>query len=140
MIRFFTPNMIPVSTAMWDPTWYKGDLRKDRNGVWIGLNDSRFHPPKNASCLTCDRDYTKCKFGEEYYNKIKDLDINEITETYDELAKKLEIPDPTIVLLVHESPSNPCSERYSLMKWFQEKGIELKEFSASQLSSLELRA
>ena len=129
-IRFFTPNMIPISTAMFDPRWYKGSLRKDNRGVWIGINDSRFHPPIDCECPNCiDKDPTKCSFGRDYYNAISKLNINEIIDSYNKLAKKLEIESPIFVLIVHEDPTNPCSERYSLIRWFKENNIELKEFN-----------
>ena len=37
--------------------------------------------------------------------------------------------EPKIVLLVHEKPDNPCSERLGLVKLFAEHGIELKEWT-----------
>lgn len=32
-----------------------------------------------------------------------------------------------MVLIVHEAPNNPCSERHTLIKYFNEHGIECKE-------------
>lgn len=38
-IRFFKPNMIPISTAKWDPKWYSqnGKPYIDKRGVVNGL-------------------------------------------------------------------------------------------------------
>ena len=35
---------------------------------------------------------------------------------------------PTMILIVHEVPSNPCSERIVIQKWFKDNGIIIKEF------------
>jgi hypothetical protein len=35
--------------------------------------------------------------------------------------------EPIAVLMVYEAPNNPCSERYSLLKYFNSHGIECKE-------------
>ena len=48
-IRFFKPNMIPVSTAMWDPKWFHNfknqyHVFKDRNGVYNGLRYPALSP------------------------------------------------------------------------------------------------
>lgn len=124
--------MLPISTAMWDPIWYKGSIRKDKRGVWIGANDPRFHPPEDSDCLTCKaRDSTKCRFSEQYYNKIKNLNLNEVTKTYQNIATALGINNCTIVMIVHETPSNPCSERFALKRWFAENGINLEEFNSN---------
>ena len=36
--------------------------------------------------------------------------------------------EPHIILLVHEAPSNPCSERWALLDWFSENGIAAQEY------------
>ena len=35
--------------------------------------------------------------------------------------------EPIAVLIVYEAPNNPCSERYSLIEYFNRHGIECKE-------------
>lgn len=40
--------------------------------------------------------------------------------------------EPIMVLIVHEAPNNPCSERWPLIKWFNEHGYDLKEFNKNQ--------
>ena len=35
--------------------------------------------------------------------------------------------EPIIVLLVHESPDNPCSERKPLIDFFNSHGIQMEE-------------
>ena len=70
-VRFFTPNMIPVSTALSDPKWYhqnKGSQFTflDKNNVINGLRCEELAPgplcqglclgKKNSGCepLTCE--------------------------------------------------------------------------------------
>jgi hypothetical protein len=36
--------------------------------------------------------------------------------------------EPEIMLLVHEDPGNPCSERLPLQEYFREHGIEVSEW------------
>lgn len=132
-IRFFTPNMIPISTAVFDPKWYKGELRKDGRGVWIGFNDSRLHPSLDCECPTCThKDTSRCHFITDYYNAISKVNFQELLDSYESLARALGVIDPIIVLLVHEVPTNPCSERSSLIKLFKEHGIELEEFNGKK--------
>ena len=36
--------------------------------------------------------------------------------------------EPIIMLLVHEAPQNPCSERRVIQEWFADHGITVKEW------------
>lgn len=35
--------------------------------------------------------------------------------------------EPILVLMVYETPTNPCSERQILIKYFNSKGIDCQE-------------
>ena len=37
--------------------------------------------------------------------------------------------DPDLILLVYETPDNPCSERVAIQDWFKLYGLEVKEWS-----------
>ena len=37
--------------------------------------------------------------------------------------------EPEIILLVYETPSNPCSERQPLIDYFEKHGIKIEEYS-----------
>jgi hypothetical protein len=39
--------------------------------------------------------------------------------------------EPEIILLVYETPDNPCSERIALIDYFKKHGIELEEYKKS---------
>ena len=68
-IRFFKPNMIPISTAMWDPKWYHANQKQDhwfvdKNGVINGLRASVFAPGEVATAVStcgplCDKNFEK---------------------------------------------------------------------------------
>ena len=138
-IRFFTPNMIPFSTAVWDPKWYHFNqgqhiYGKDKRGVYNGL---RIPPlaPKNVGCSGpkgCPHSPSNCSFMKLYREQLNKLDCHEIVSR---LYKNLETiqqfegftDEPIAVLIVHEAPSNPCSERSVIQEWFQNNGYAVQE-------------
>ena len=141
-VRFFKPNMVPISTALWDPKWFHNgsDQSKyyfDKNGVICGLKYPPLNPDIDCECSKeCPKyghDPSKCHFIQDYYNAISKIDFDEMLKKFEVIANwvkqqnKLD-GEMTIILLVHETPENPCSERSSLVKLFNEHGLELKEF------------
>ena len=147
-IRFFKKNMIPLSTAFSDPKWYhdfKNKFHKfiDSNGVLNGsraedlilpetkaiqLEESgrmcskpcRFHPPD-------------CAFMKAYKEHLDTIDFDEFISNCEKfcnkMSEKLDLKEePNIILIVHEAPTVPCSERVVLKQWFEEHGIELQEW------------
>ena len=143
-IRNMKPNYIPLSTAVWDPKWFhqnKGqDYQwKDKNGVWNGLRAEPFAPGPLCEGLcngpeTCKtKDSHSCEFLQMYYVQLRKLDISNILMRMSILAKQVKeaegfTEEPIIVLIFHETPTNPCSERWMVQKWFKENGIEIEEF------------
>ena len=144
-IRNFKRNMIPVSTAIWDPKYFHnftGDynyLFKDKRGIVNGL---RMLPiiecGKASSGCRGPESYSHtssvpvCPFLMSYRNNLEQLNINTLINDFNYLAsayqKHENINDEiTIVLIVYETPKNPCSERVALIDYFNSKGIECKE-------------
>jgi len=145
-VRFFTPNMIPLSTAVFDPVWYHNMTRdhscifKDKNGVWNGLRAEPFMPGPSCegTCYGpehCDtNDPTTCTFLRRYLIQLNKLDFNEMMQRFEILGKKIQnkehfSEEPIAVLLVHEAPNNPCSERWALKRWFAQHNYELEEWT-----------
>ena len=144
-IRFFKPNYIPLSTAVFDPKWFHKNLGNtyqyfDKNNVLNGLRAEPFVPNKDCEglcrgpsvCIT--EDPTTCEFLSTYYNQLKQLNFNSIMERFSRLAAQYKAEknlcnDIIFVLIFHETPSNPCSERWIVQKWFKENGYELEEFN-----------
>lgn len=144
MIRFFKPNQIPLSTAVWDPAWFhqgRGAMYQffDKRKVLNGLRIEPFVPDKRChdlcrgaeNCLT--KDPNTCQFLQKYYEQLCELDFNSIMQRFEKLAKsysELNLLEEEIefVLIFHETPKNPCSERWIVQKWFRENGVKIKEF------------
>ena len=144
-IRFFKPNYIPLSTAVFDPKWFHKNLGNtyqyfDKNNVLNGLRAEPFVPNKDCEglcrgpsvCIT--EDPTTCEFLSTYYNQLKQLNFNSIMERFSRLAAQYKAAknlsnDIIFVLIFHETPNNPCSERWMVQKWFKENGYELEEFN-----------
>lgn len=138
-LRFLPDNMIPVSTAMYNPKWYtaNGKLFIDNRGVVNGIAFKALSPHKISSediCVKdCPKDPRSCSFLVKYDEYINSLDFYEV---YSYLEKLVDVvkqitktdKDYDVCLMVYEKPDNPCSERKTLIDYFAKHGIEVKEF------------
>ena len=82
---------------------------------------------------SCDAEPTYCRFLQRYKRQLDELDFAEIVGRAERLAKKIQdiegfTEEPEIIFLFHETPTNPCSERWPIQKWFQEHGTEISEW------------
>lgn len=156
-IRNMKPNMLPVSTAMWDPKWFHDDKGErwqymDKNGVINGVRMIDLMMPlykweelvkRNESCEHCgtnngaNRAWISgmCPFMKEYAKCIREKNpdfqkfINFCDGYLQFLNQRLNLCLDTIIFIVHEAPSKGCGERPELQRWFAENGMELKEWS-----------
>ena len=136
--------MIPLSTALFDPQYFHQGRGKnyqfwDKNGVLNGLRAEVFMPGEECEGLCHGPDSCKekgkdsCPFLDTYYNQLKRLDFNSIMKRFEKLeaaiksTKNLE-EEIIFVLIVYETPKNPCSERGPIHKWFKENGYSIEEF------------
>ena len=141
-IRNFLPNMIPLSTAMGDPAWFhnftydKNYQFKDKRGIWNGIRAEIFNPSKvkapDGGCRVCEVKRKNCDFKQKYKEYLDTLDFEDIMQRFYKLNQQIQKQehtdiDYTFVLIVHEAPSNPCSERHFLIQWFQEHNYPLSE-------------
>lgn len=140
-VRFFSKNMVPVSTAMFDPKWFNrnGQIYKDKNGVYNGINCEDLHPeldiPEEEMCPCAQhkKRTSECAFIREYKKHLDKIDFGDFIKWCEALGnyvqKKEQFEEePVIVLLVYETPNNPCSERGPLIEWCAEHGVVLKEW------------
>ena len=140
-VRFFKRNYVPFSTAIWPPAWFgrDGNQHKDKNGVWNGISITPLVPGKTCDGLCrgpehCkNADPTKCDFLKAYRAQLDALDFEKIVSRIQALSQQVMDDEgieeePVAVLLVFETPSNPCSERRVLQEWFKDNGMELKEW------------
>jgi len=143
-VRFMKPHMVPLSTACFDPRWFhqnKGQdfVWKDKNGVYNGLRAPVFAPGPLCENLcrgpeTCvTRDPQTCLFLNTYRYQLDQLDFNDVVARCERLGKYVQslehfAEEPVIMLLVHEAPQNPCSERRVIQEWFAANGKEVVEW------------
>ena len=136
--------MIPVSTAVSDPAWYhnftydKTFTFLDKRGVVNGLRCEELHGDKNCDglCFGKDNCETKnpneCLFLKTYKQQLEKMNINNFIRRAENSLQKIKQQvgfkeEPLLVLMVHEAPSNECSERKVLLEYFNSKGIECNE-------------
>lgn len=159
-IRNMKSNMLPVSTAMYDPKWFhngKGENYRymDKNGVINGVRMIDLMMPlykweelvkRNESCEHCGTNNGAdgawvsgmCPFMQEYAKCIreKNPDFQKFITFCDGylqfLNQRLNLCLDTIIFIVHEAPSRGCGERPELQRWFAENGMELKEFNYNE--------
>lgn len=139
-IRFLKPNMVPFSTAVWDPKYFhdfKGSSYTfiDKRGVINGLRVETLQPQitNNGGCPCNTKHPESCLFLKNYEIQLENTNFKELTDyleavAYDAKEQLKFQEEPEIVLLVYEKPDNPCSERGPLIKYFAKNGIQLKEF------------
>ena len=148
-VRHFKPYMIPFSTAVWDPTWYHNFNKchnytyLDKNGVLNGLRMPLLKPGQKCKGLCSGKELCQTLFGKtipdeclflkEYKAQLERLDFESVKATLEGQARFVKEclgfkEEPIIVLLVHEAPNNPCSERWALKDWFLNNGYILEEY------------
>ena len=135
MIRHFKTNMIPVSTCLSDPAWFRPPEGKeyyiDKRGIVCGL---RYEPlivqRECAMMCPCDEKHLApaCPTMLEYEAALNSfVDKERTLKAFEFCANKFALPfgdEPIIVLIVYETPKNPCSERYALQRFFNCKELE----------------
>lgn len=149
-IRNMNENCLAFSTAISDPKYFHdftGDKTYkfiDKNGVLNGLRAEPFCPrldlPPEKICsgkegcahLAADLPWY-CDFLLEYYKKLTMLDPQDIEQRFRKVQAEWEeylghSIEPTFILLVHEAPTNPCSERVMLQRWLKENGFGGEEW------------
>lgn len=145
-LRNFKPNMIPVSTAVWDPKWYhefKGPkhIFYDKKGVLNGARCEMLVPGNacNGLCRgkdTCaDINPENCPFLTKYSEQLDNIDFRSMLnylqrmEEWAEYNTNIPKEDLVLVFMVYEKYDNPCSERNAIIKYFRKHGIDIDELS-----------
>ena len=84
------------------------------------------------NCLNKNSDY--CNFIQIYQKQLEKINFKELYSDMERLATAFkekqqlkEDEEPILVLIVYEAPSNKCSERQSLINYFNSKGISCEE-------------
>lgn len=141
-IRNFKHYMIPVSTAVWDPTWFHLDkttkIFKDKNNVYNGIRFEELSPGKTCTGLCNGKDKCnirnpeKCLFLHNYKKQLENLDFNSLRLKCNTLADNIQrierFPEePIIVFMVYESYTNKCSERNIILSVLKDYNFEISE-------------
>ena len=147
-LRFLKPYQIPVSTTIWDPKWFhnfkgQNEVFVDKNGVINGLRIENLNPGScHAVGCPCSgikdgEAYKNCYFLKSYRKGLEQQDFNIVIQTLQNMIDAWKIgndfeQEPEIVLMVYETPDNPCSEREPLIEWFRKNGYELDEWKKEE--------
>lgn len=135
-IRNFKEWMIPVSTCLSDPDWFKAPEGKeyfyDKRGVVCGLRYEPLIVQRHGTCgCPCEsRNLAPaCPTMTEYSQLLNSLvDKEKTLKAFEYCANKFQKEigfksEPIIVLIVYEAPTNLCSERWALQKFFNCKEL-----------------
>ena len=93
-IRHFTPNMIPVSTCLSDPVWYRPPAGKeyyiDKNGVVCGLRYEPLivQPTWGCPCQFQGEGNPHCDFLREYRRNLYGIDKEKTLKAFQYCADK----------------------------------------------------
>lgn len=147
-IRFFKPNMIPLSTAVWDPKWYhnfedQGHKFLDKRGVINGLRVPAMAPGYKCQDLCrgpenpqngCSGDPTTCQFLSVYRKQLDDIDCDDYMRRVQNLLNQCKrrmnlLEEPIAVFIVHEAPTKACSERGVIQEWCTSHGYPCTELT-----------
>lgn len=132
-LRKFPPNLVGLSTAVWNPKWRP--MGKDKRGV-ICVDCPPFKPGHECEGLCngkCEPKHPEdCAFLKAYKAQLDKLNITRIQNSLGKLAKQISydegLQDIDFAFLVYETPSNPCSERIAIQQWFREHDMPIEEW------------
>ena len=131
-IRNFKPWMIPVSTCISDPFWYRPpegqEYFKDKRGIVNGLRYEPIivHKGLECNCPCENKDFNNCSFLKQYKELLKNINMEKTLKAFNHCANLLNETEhePIIVLMVYETPKNKCSERKILQEIFNCQELE----------------
>ena len=137
-IRYFQSHQIGISTAVWQPKYWK--YEQNKNGAVMGICEPLLSPAKLSEDTICQRDCQyknenpNCPFLVSYRKYLETIDFESLLIEFERIANEVKKinnyqQEPEIILLVYEAVSNSCSERTSLVKLFADHGIDLKEWT-----------
>lgn len=140
-VRFFPPNLIPISTAVWDPKWFHNNQGqnhqfKDKRGVINGIRAPIFAPSPDLGGYcgpSCGMEPESCQFLLRYAVQLSQLNFEEVKARFESLRSRILENEPSLgdvnfALIVHEAPTNKCSERVPIQQWFAAHGMRVQEW------------
>lgn len=137
-------NVLIGTSYSW-PKWLgltKEQPYKIQNEILLGITADEFLmtedecPEEMCQGKPCKYSYKfpECQFLVSYWQHLKSLDFDKLLLELNRIAEDVRKithydGEPTIILMVYESPDNLCSERASIIRLFKEHDIELTEWS-----------
>lgn len=138
-IRNMPKTMLPISINLNEPKWFhdnKGrtcifqDKRKVWNGVYINELSSSNLEGVIEDCCKCPEIKKKtvdnCSVVKAQLSKLRKLNFQLEILKLENLAKQYNCS--SICFVVFEKPEFVCGERSAIKKWFEENGVNIKEF------------
>lgn len=159
-IRYMNKYILPMSINFGEPSWYHDG--KDRNycffdkrGVYNGLvawpltmneETSRKIEANNVKCKKdCSFDTHNCLAKLLFFLQLKNTSIDKIMsyievikENYGKLTRIKDYEKIDICFVVYEQPTNLCSEREVIKRYFESNGIIIKEWTPDLVDKVEL--
>ena len=133
-LRNFPPNLVGLSTAIWNPKWLQPG--RDKNGaIWLDIPPLK--PGAECEGLCEGKCYPKhpadCKFLQVYRTQLDKINFEQFISHLQLLSATIKMgeqlnEDVDFAFLVYEKYDNPCSERWPIQQWFKDNGMEIKEW------------
>lgn len=135
-LRKFPPNLVGLSTAVWNPKWRP--MGKDKRGV-ICVDCPPFKPGLECDGLCrgeCNPKHPEdCAFLKAYKTQLDKVNLTQFQNSLGKLASQIAndegFQDVDFALLVYETPTNPCSERGPIQKWGEEHNLNIREWQSN---------
>lgn len=136
MVRHFKANQIGISTAVWDPKYWTYGMNKKSSVT--GISEKVLSPVQVEQYCYKDcpykTDIPNCPFIKDYRKYLDTVDFNYLMAEFKRVAEEVKKinnyeGEPEIILLVYETPDNPCSERQPLIDYFGKHGIKIEEYN-----------
>lgn len=132
-VRNFPKNLVGLNTTVWPPKWRP--LGQDKRGI-IVVDCPPLKPGIECEGLCAGKCNPKhpedCTFLKVYYEQLCKINFNDFLQSLEKLKLQIEegevLDDVSFALIVFESPTNYCSERWKLQKWLKENGVEVEEW------------
>ena len=133
-LRNFPPNLVGLSTAVWNPKWLQPG--RDKRGAILldcpplkpgikceGLCNGKCEPPHPGTC----------QFLKTYRAQLDKINFEQFISHLQLLSDTIKIgeqlnEDIDFAFLVYEPVCKPCSERWPIQQWFKDNGMEVREW------------
>ena len=145
-VRNFPRNLVGLNTTVWPPRWRP--MGKDKNGVLV-IDCPPLKPGAECSDLCNGPDDCRyneshnCLFLRTYYHQLKQIEfdhfIYQLQKLHDDICTGENLEDVDFAIIVFEKYDSPCSERWSIKKWFKEHNIEVQEWQLDNNQSQQNR-